>query len=229
MADLRTMLRRLPLGYRFCPTDQQLIAYYLRHKLMARVPSIYNTIPEFDVCQYEPWELAAKAASAFPEMEQYDSECYFFHSCDYRTRFKRKTPHGFWKVTGKDKLIKDRNSKNVIGKKRFLVYHKKKRKGAPHAIATNWVIHEYHDDTFPQKQRTFVVCRLKKKYEKKTKKNQRKSISPEMESNNHTDIPAEHYLSEQDSYSSMIEELYYQPGEGLSIAFEVGSGMDEQG
>ncbi|KAI9090418.1 hypothetical protein K1719_028753 [Acacia pycnantha] len=93
MADPTTMQRRVPGGHRFCPTEEELVAYYLRHKVMAHDPSIYNTISEIDVCKYEPWELPA-----FPETERDDSECYFFSPCDYkysdRTRFNR-TSLGF--------------------------------------------------------------------------------------------------------------------------------------
>ncbi|KAK4268969.1 hypothetical protein QN277_022186 [Acacia crassicarpa] len=121
MADPTTMQRRVPPGYRFCPTEEELVAYYLRRKLMAPDPSIYNTIPEIDICKYEPWELPA-----FPETEQDDSECYFFNRCDYKysnsTRFKRTTSLGFWKVTSKDRPIKDRETNNVIGIKKILVY-----------------------------------------------------------------------------------------------------------
>ncbi|KAI9090315.1 hypothetical protein K1719_028650 [Acacia pycnantha] len=214
MADPTTMLRRVPVGYRFSPTEEELVAYYLPHKLMAHDPSIYNTIPEIEVCKYEPWELPALAASAFPEMEQDDSECYFFSPCDYKysnsSRFNRTTPLGFWKVTGKDRQIKDRDNK-VIGIKKNLVYHEGR---VPHGIPRNWVIHEYHDDMFHPEQRTYVVCKLMKKYEKKTKEKpndfEQESIGHEMESHNHTDFEYEnpanfsilskgHYLSTMNS------------------------------
>ncbi|KAI9090323.1 hypothetical protein K1719_028658 [Acacia pycnantha] len=215
MADPATMQRRVPPGFRFCPSEEELVAYYLRHKLMPHDPSIYNAIPEIDVCKYEPWELPALAASAFPGTEQDDSECYFFSRCDYKysnsTRFKRTTSLGFWKVTGKDRPIKDRDTKNVIGNKKILVYHKGR---FPHGIRCNWVIHEYHNVTFPPEQRTYVVCKLMKKYDKKTKGKtndfKHESISHEREFNNHMDfeyespenfsfLSKEHYLSNMNS------------------------------
>ncbi|KAK4268970.1 hypothetical protein QN277_022187 [Acacia crassicarpa] len=211
MADPTMMQRRVPPGHRFCPTDEELVAYYLHPKLMAHDPSIYNTIPEIDVCKYEPWELPALAASASPETEQTDSACYFFSRCDYKysnsTRFKRTTSHGFWKVTGKDRLIKDRETNNVIGIKKILVYYQGR---FPHGNRCNWVIHEYHDVMFSSEQRTYVVCKLKKKHEKKMKEKindfEHGSICQERESNNHTKfeyenstnfsiLSKEHYLS----------------------------------
>ncbi|KAI9090353.1 hypothetical protein K1719_028688 [Acacia pycnantha] len=213
MADPTTMQRRVPRGHRFCPREEELVAYYLRHKLMAHDPSIYNTIPEIDVCKYEPWELPALVASAFPETEQDDSECYFFSRCDYKysnsTRFKRTTSLGFWKVTGKNRPIKDRDreTNNVIGIKKILVYYQGR---FPYGKRCNWVIHEYHDVMFSPKQRTYVVCKLMKKYEKKTKEKtndfKHESICQERESNNHTNfeyenlanlsiLSKEHYLS----------------------------------
>ncbi|KAK4268965.1 hypothetical protein QN277_022184 [Acacia crassicarpa] len=235
MADPTTMQRRVPVGYRFCPTEEELVAYYLHPKLMAPDPSIYHTIPEIDVCKYEPWELPA-----FPEMEQDDSECYFFSRCDYKysnsTRFNRTTPLGFWKVTGKARPIKHRDTNKVIGIKKNLVYYEGR---VPHGIRSNWVIHEYHDDLFPPEQRTYVVCKLMKKDEKKTKEKpndfEHESIGHEMGSHNHTDFeyenPAnfsilskEHYLSNMNStvqtpfHPEVMDSVIhtYQPNEAIN-------------
>ncbi|XP_028752249.1 protein NTM1-like 9 isoform X1 [Neltuma alba] len=57
MADPALMQQDMPLGFRFCPTDEELVGHYLRHKLMADDPSIHDTIPEIEVCKFEPWEL----------------------------------------------------------------------------------------------------------------------------------------------------------------------------
>jgi hypothetical protein len=49
----------LPPGYRFYPTEEELVCFYLRHKLDGgrRVPDIERVIPVADVCSLDPWQL----------------------------------------------------------------------------------------------------------------------------------------------------------------------------
>ena len=46
----------LPLGFRFSPTDEELINHYLRLKNEGRDSEV-QFIPEVDFNKYEPWEL----------------------------------------------------------------------------------------------------------------------------------------------------------------------------
>lgn len=47
---------KLPIGYRFCPTDEELLIHYLKKKAFAE-PLPCSVISEFDVFQTEPWGL----------------------------------------------------------------------------------------------------------------------------------------------------------------------------
>ncbi|XP_074324930.1 NAC domain-containing protein 92-like [Apium graveolens] len=124
----------LPPGFRFHPTDEELITHYLS-------PKIYNkgfsaaAIADVDLNNVEPWELPWKAKMG-------EKEWYFFCVRDkkYPTglRTNRATESGYWKATGKDKEIF--KGKTLVGMKKILVFYKGR---APRGDKTNWVMHEY--------------------------------------------------------------------------------------
>ncbi|KAF5732021.1 hypothetical protein HS088_TW18G00709 [Tripterygium wilfordii] len=146
------------VGYRFHPTEVELIDYFLKNKMLGHELKV-RRIAEVDVCKFEPWDLPEHCAT-----DSKNRSWYFFSRPIYKysnsKRANRKTKAGYWKVTGKKRNIKDRANK-VIGTKWTLVFYEGR---SPKGIKTNWVIHEYHPNSISSNERDFVVCRLKRKH-----------------------------------------------------------------
>ncbi|KAE9619792.1 putative transcription factor NAM family [Lupinus albus] len=126
----------LPPGFRFHPTDEEIITYYLTQKVLNNNFSAIS-MGEADFNKCEPWDLPKKA-----KMGEKDN-WFFFCQRDrkYPTgmRTNRATQSGYWKATGKDKEIY-KGKGNLVGMKKTLVFY---RGRAPKGEKTNWVIHEF--------------------------------------------------------------------------------------
>ncbi|XP_027345518.1 NAC transcription factor 29-like isoform X2 [Abrus precatorius] len=129
-----TTSSELPPGFRFHPTDEELIVYYLCNQATSK-PCPASIIPEVDIYKFDPWELPDK--SEFGE-----NEWYFFSPRDRKypngVRPNRATVSGYWKATGTDKAIYS-GSKHV-GVKKSLVFYKGR---PPKGVKTDWIMHEY--------------------------------------------------------------------------------------
>ncbi|KAH7512587.1 hypothetical protein FEM48_Zijuj12G0106400 [Ziziphus jujuba var. spinosa] len=126
----------LPPGFRFHPTDEELITYYLLKKVLDS-SFTGRAIAEVDLNKCEPWELPEKAKMG-------EKEWYFFSLRDrkYPTglRTNRATEAGYWKATGKDREIYSSKTCSLVGMKKTLVFY---RGRAPKGEKSNWVMHEY--------------------------------------------------------------------------------------
>ncbi|XP_044959225.1 NAC domain-containing protein 92-like [Hordeum vulgare subsp. vulgare] len=127
---------KFPTGFRFHPTDVEIITSYLVPKVLNKA---FNAIAvgEVDLNKCEPWELPEKANMG-------EKEWYFFSQKDrkYPTgiRTNRATAAGYWKATGKDKEVFHQATTSLIGMKKTLVFYMGR---APRGEKTNWVMHEY--------------------------------------------------------------------------------------
>ncbi|PQQ05359.1 NAC domain-containing protein 86-like [Prunus yedoensis var. nudiflora] len=110
----------LPPGFRFHPTDEELVAYYLDRKINGRTIEL-EIIPEVDLYKCEPWDLPDK--SFLPSK---DMEWYFYSPRDRKypngSRTNRATRAGYWKATGKDRAVN--SQRRAVGMKKTLVYYR---------------------------------------------------------------------------------------------------------
>ncbi|KAG6483760.1 NAC domain-containing protein 35-like [Zingiber officinale] len=148
-------------GFRFHPTEEELIDFYLRRKVQGRRFNV-DLIPFLDLYRYDPWDLPVFATMG-------EKEWYFYVPRDrkYRNgdRPNRVTPSGYWKATGADRVVRSENGARSIGLKKTLVFYSGK---APKGIRSSWIMHEYrlpHSDTTLQYQKTTEIslCRVYKR------------------------------------------------------------------
>ncbi|KAJ6735842.1 putative proteinC TRANSCRIPTION FACTOR 56 [Salix viminalis] len=123
----------LPPGFRFHPTDEELVLHYLCRKCSSQSISV-PIIAEVDLYKFDPWDL--------PGMALYgEKEWYFFTPRDRKypngSRPNRAAGRGYWKATGADKPI---GQPKTVGIKKALVFYAGK---APKGEKTNWIMHEY--------------------------------------------------------------------------------------
>ncbi|XP_066334421.1 NAC transcription factor 29-like [Miscanthus floridulus] len=132
----------LPPGFRFDPTDQELILHYLRNRATAAphgMVLVSTIIADVDLHKFEPWGLPNEAMSLGGH------EWYLFNYGEQkyatRTRFNRTIKSGYWKATGKDRTIAADDGK-VLGFRKTLVFY---RGRAPRGwgTKTSWTLHEY--------------------------------------------------------------------------------------
>ncbi|XP_061366339.1 NAC domain-containing protein 2-like [Gastrolobium bilobum] len=153
----------LPPGFRFHPTDEELIVYYLCNQATSK-PCPASIIPEVDIYKFDPWELPDKTDFG-------ENEWYFFSPRERKypngVRPNRATVSGYWKATGTDKAIY--SGSEHIGVKKALVFYKGR---PPKGLKTDWIMHEYRligSKRQPSRQigsmrlDDWVLCRIYKK------------------------------------------------------------------
>ncbi|GER55955.1 NAC domain-containing protein [Striga asiatica] len=164
---------RFPPGYRFMPTDQELIVDYLAKKVNNE-PIPVAEMSEVILYDSPPYLLAEN----YPQLG--DKEWYFFTPRDRKypngNRPSRSVEEvGYWKATGADRAIFSANGE-IIGRKKALVFYVGKPRPGD-ATKTNWIMHEYKLNT-PSKSPScndkrlddWVLCRIYQKPNRSNKK-----------------------------------------------------------
>ncbi|WVZ65512.1 hypothetical protein U9M48_014862 [Paspalum notatum var. saurae] len=131
--------RQLPPGFRFHPTDEELVVQYLRRKALSR-PLPAAVIPVVhDVARLDPWDFPGAS----------EGEGYFFSlrrapATGRGGSSRRRAGSGYWKATGKEKPVflqcDGGRRQLLVGVKTALAFH---RSEPPSSSRTGWVMHEY--------------------------------------------------------------------------------------
>ncbi|CAI0426909.1 unnamed protein product [Linum tenue] len=155
----------LPPGFRFYPTDEELIVQYLNNRIRS-APLPASIVAEIDLYKYDPWDLPSKALFG-------EDEWYFFTPRNRKypngARPNRAAASGYWKATGTDKPILTSTAMSSVGVKKALVFYKGR---PPKGIKTDWIMYEYRlPDTVVSTARQkgsmrlddWVLCRVRQK------------------------------------------------------------------
>ncbi|KAL3829570.1 hypothetical protein ACJIZ3_018372 [Penstemon smallii] len=207
-------VEEFPSGYRFLPTDDELIVYYLKKKVKNE-PIPYNKIHEVDLYKHDPQELSE--IFSHPGEKKW----YFFTPRERKylngSRPNRAAGSGYWKATGADKAI--HHNGELVGSKKSLVFYEGR---PPKGKKTNWLMQEYRVHQ-PNLQRNrdhdmrldeWVLCRIYKRDGKKNKDCEQQTYEIPQESSRSIGISNENNLA-----STMTCDYYSggmgQPNQGL--------------
>ncbi|KAL5744816.1 hypothetical protein ACOSQ2_027932 [Xanthoceras sorbifolium] len=198
---------KLP-GFRFHPTDEELVGFYLRRKVDKKPLSI-ELIRQIDIYKFDPWDLPKTSTTP-------DKEGYFFckRGRKYRNSIRpnRVTGSGFWKATGIDKQVYSLGGEgeDCIGLKKTLVYY---RGSAGKGTKTDWMMHEFrlpisndngnsnNVEISLQEAEVWTICRIFKR-----NVSQRKLYTP-----------ADHWRSSSDHQSKRNSTVVLQPSSNGTI------------
>ncbi|KQK10729.1 NAC domain-containing protein 90 [Brachypodium distachyon] len=142
---------QLPPGYRFYPTEEELICFYLRNKLDSRRDDIERVIPVVEVYSVDPWQLSeihARLCGGGSEGEPWFYFCARQEREARGGRPSRTTPSGYWKAAGTPGVVYSASGRRPIGMRKTMVFY---RGRAPSGSKTKWKMNEYralqhHDD-----------------------------------------------------------------------------------
>ncbi|XP_068658120.1 NAC domain-containing protein 90-like [Aristolochia californica] len=155
-----------PPGFRFYPTEEELVGFYLKHKLeKAREEDLVRVIPVVDIFNgLDPSQLPSLSG----QVCQGDQDQWFFF-CPRQEREaqggrpNRITPSGYWKATGSPSSVYSSDNR-AIGEKKTMVFYEGR---APTGTKTKWKVNEYRSveeptraDAKPRVRNEFSLCRV---------------------------------------------------------------------
>ncbi|KAK6928570.1 NAC domain [Dillenia turbinata] len=163
---------KVPVGYGFHPTDEEIIVHYLRKKVDS-LPFPASIIPEFDAFSLSPTNLPGNL----------NEKRYFFSKRrEIKKKFRVMFGSGYWKSTKKKVQVLDSKSKQVIGIKKKLVFCGENSHSPSKGY---WVMHEYN---LVGGQHDWVVCLVFFKKKGKPKHDLSSSVITQASSSDHEEV-----------------------------------------
>ncbi|KAK3205674.1 hypothetical protein Dsin_019720 [Dipteronia sinensis] len=159
-------MEQYPPGFRFYPTEEELVTFYLHNMLEGNRPEVHRVIPVIQFYEIEPWHLPKVSG----EPCRNDTEQWFFFTPRQEReahggRPSRTTASGYWKATGSPNYVYSSDNR-VIGVKKTMVFYRGK---APAGRKTKWKMNEYRAieeeanpswTTVPKLRHEFSLCRV---------------------------------------------------------------------
>ncbi|KAI3420551.1 NAC domain-containing protein [Psidium guajava] len=164
-------MEEYPTGFRFYPTEEELISFYLHNQLHGlKQDKLHRAIPVLDIFDTEPWNLPQVAGELCREDRE---QWFFFAPMQEREarggRPSRSMATGYWKATGSLGYVYSSDNK-VIGVKKSMVFYLGK---PPTGRKTKWKLNEYRaielsppnpnsgsNISIPKLKREFTLCRV---------------------------------------------------------------------
>ncbi|XP_030527710.1 NAC domain-containing protein 83 [Rhodamnia argentea] len=143
---------KLPIGFRFRPTDRELVVHYLKRKVLA-VPLPASVIPELDVFRADPWDLPGSLRE----------RRYFFsrrnRSSNGHERTRVAAGFGYWRYKAKSKqiLASDGTGNQVIGVRKTLAFREGKH-SIGNVPGTRWILHEFSLAATPENSKSTTMA-----------------------------------------------------------------------
>ncbi|XP_062175739.1 NAC domain-containing protein 41-like [Alnus glutinosa] len=139
----------LPLGFRFMPTDEELISHYLVKKVKGEELS-WDGIPDCDLYgEKPPWEICGD-----------QEKVYFFTTLKKlsKNRVSRTAGCGVWHENCTVKIYDNRG--DIIGARKLFNFNVKEGSTTKNS---NWIMHEFSLVGEQQQGTNLVLCSLQKK------------------------------------------------------------------
>ncbi|XP_060217176.1 NAC transcription factor 29-like [Lycium barbarum] len=154
---------RRPLGYRFHPTNKELMKYLLGFVRNKPLPEQYQFMQQVDLyADKEPWQI-------FEASEGTNNTRYFItpqkkEKPEWK-RFARRVGNGTWKTQSKGKEVFDDKGR-LMGYVKSLKYIPAKK--SSNNANGEWLMTEYslyggYLDAKERKNKGYVICKIKKK------------------------------------------------------------------
>ncbi|KAK8548339.1 hypothetical protein V6N13_054856 [Hibiscus sabdariffa] len=202
----------VPTGFRFCPTDEELIEI-LHHKVSGNTTSAmasFDFIVERNIYDSEPKNLNwSESAVGLNKNERY-------YYCKRESDSREVMGRGWWKATSHVKAISSANG-HLMGYKRPLTFHRfndNNQRNRKAAIKTDWIMHEYKLHSISSDWR---LCKIKYKGKEKLKE-----VTTSMENifRNNTTAPSLSFEAEDGGGSSSSSISTNITPMQLEVAFE---------